>query len=574
MSKINKAHSQVELKIHCSELTRIDTQVFLLIKDQRTQNWTTTSCSTEVIKDDSNPHFVKSMIVDYYFEELQELRFIVVHVNKPNQKDWRQQELIGQFEYDLGSLMGGQGRKIQGNLYNPKNTIKKCGYIIISAEEFVQSKRIVRLQLKANQIEAKGCFKNFKSFKRKPDLYFRMSRANEDNTFSPIYESISIVSENPFWPEFEIPENTLCNGDEHRTLLIEVKNKRKSSRPILGRCTLSLNELLSNNKTFQLQSSSTKKNSGAFLRFLKVSIDEPATFLDYIAGGIKINLVVAIDFTSSNGDHRYSSSLHYNNPNVENSYQKAISSVGKILEAYDYDKKFPVYGFGAKFNGVLSHVYPLNNDHKNPEVTGVNGILTAYSQTMNSVELYGPTNFSPIINHTAQKIRSELNAGNNMVYYVLLIITDGVITDMQSTVRAIIKASSLPLSIVIVGVGDADFTKMHILDADDVPLTDGYSQMESDIVQFVVMNDFQTEYSKYLLPKKVLEEIPDQFLGYMRRNGIRSRPPINNEIVQLIDKSYRTNNDYDNAGSVSGTRDDDIPPAYSAEPLQQEIRKS
>ncbi|CAG8486944.1 8234_t:CDS:2, partial [Diversispora eburnea] len=184
--------------------------------------------------------------------------------------------------------------------------------------------------------------------------------------------------------------------------------------------------------------------------------------------------------------------------------------------------------------------------------TGVDEILTAYSQTMNSVELYGPTNFSPIINHTARKIRSELDAGNNMVYYVLLIITDGVITDMQSTIRAIIKASSLPLSIIIVGVGNSDFTKMHILDADDLPLTDGNSRMERDIVQFVVMNEFQTEYSKYLLPKKVLEEIPDQFLGYMKRNGIRPRSPINNEIVQLIDKKYKTNNnDYGNAGSAT-----------------------
>ncbi|CAG8601774.1 211_t:CDS:2 [Diversispora eburnea] len=184
MSKIKKAHSQVESKIHCIELTRIDAQVFLLIKDQRTQNWATTSCSTEVIKDRSNPHFVKSMLVDYYFEELQE----------------------------LSSSLGCQGRKIQGNLYDPKNPLKECGYIIILAEEFVQSKRIVKLQLQANQMTAKGCFKNFK---KKPDLYFRISRANEDNTFSPVYESISIVSENPFWPEFEIPENTLCNGDEH-----------------------------------------------------------------------------------------------------------------------------------------------------------------------------------------------------------------------------------------------------------------------------------------------------------------------------------------------------------------------
>ncbi len=48
---------------------------------------------------------------------------------------------------------------------------------------------------------------------------------------------------------------------------------------------------------------------------------------------------------------------------------------------------------------------------------------------------------------------------------------DGVITDMDTTIRAIVKASNLPLSIIIVGVGDADFTNMKILDADDEPLT-------------------------------------------------------------------------------------------------------
>jgi hypothetical protein len=32
------------------------------------------------------------------------------------------------------------------------------------------------------------------------------------------------------------------------------------------------------------------------------------------------------------------------------------------LEGYDYDRKFPLYGFGAKFNKELSHAYPLNNN--------------------------------------------------------------------------------------------------------------------------------------------------------------------------------------------------------------------
>ena len=42
--------------------------------------------------------------------------------------------------------------------------------------------------------------------------------------------------------------------------------------------------------------------------------------------------------------------------------------------------------------------------------------------------------------------------------------------DMDSTIRSIVSASVLPLSIVIVGVGNADFTNMNILDADSEPL--------------------------------------------------------------------------------------------------------
>lgn len=41
-------------------------------------------------------------------------------------------------------------------------------------------------------------------------------------------------------------------------------------------------------------------------------------------------------------------------------------------------------------------------------------------------------------------------------YYVLLIITDGQINDFQDTVDLIVKAASLPLSILFVGVGDGD----------------------------------------------------------------------------------------------------------------------
>lgn len=53
-----------------------------------------------------------------------------------------------------------------------------------------------------------------------------------------------------------------------------------------------------------------------------------------------------------------------------------------------------------------------------------------------------------------------------------MIITDGAITDMDATKRWIVKLSRLPCSVIIVGVGDADFSKMEELDGDDGLLRD------------------------------------------------------------------------------------------------------
>ena len=47
----------------------------------------------------------------------------------------------------------------------------------------------------------------------------------------------------------------------------------------------------------------------------------------------------------------------------------------------------------------------------------------------------------------------------------------------------IIKACYLPLSIIIIGIGDEDFTNMNVLDADDTPLVSSYGEkMSWDIV--------------------------------------------------------------------------------------------
>ena len=77
-------------------------------------------------------------------------------------------------------------------------------------------------------------------------------------------------------------------------------------------------------------------------------------------------------------------------------------------------------------------------------------------------------------------------------YFILLILTDGVITDMADTREAIVHASHLPMSVIIVGVGNADFTDMQMLDGDDGILRSPKGEpVLRDIVQFVPFKDFK-----------------------------------------------------------------------------------
>ena len=64
------------------------------------------------------------------------------------------------------------------------------------------------------------------------------------------------------------------------------------------------------------------------------------------------------------GDPRDSRALHYFNPEYPyNQYTTAIDSVGQVVQEYDSDKLFPVFGFGGVFFGnefsSTSHCHPL-----------------------------------------------------------------------------------------------------------------------------------------------------------------------------------------------------------------------
>ena len=56
---------------------------------------------------------------------------------------------------------------------------------------------------------------------------------------------------------------------------------------------------------------------------------------------------------------------------------------------------------------------------------------------------------------------------------------------MEETRGALVEASSLPMSVIIVGVGREDFSEMRLLDGDENRLKYHGRYAERDIVQFV-----------------------------------------------------------------------------------------
>jgi len=402
------------------------------------------------------------------------------------------------------------------------------------AEEISQNNDAVDFQMRANKLDKKDFF-------GKSDPYVNIYRANEGNTWTLVKRTEVIKNTlDPSWRPFEMSVDALCRGDYDRSLKFEVLDwNSDGSFDYIGEFCTSLREVSgfesshSAVTTFDVINARKKekkgskyKNSGTF-SFLKAAVRKRFSFLEYIHGGLDLNFTVAIDFTASNGNPQDPRSLHFRDPRAPNQYQQAIRAVGDIIQDYDSDKLFPALGFGARLppDGRVSHNFFLNFHASDPHCQRIDGVLAAYQNAIGMIQLYGPTNFAPIIDHSA-RIASTDQTGAN--YYVLLIITDGIITDMANTIRAIIAASYLPVSIIIVGVGDADFDAMDALDSDDALLSNGSSKAQRDIVQFVPFRNFFKGHdfagNQARLAKAVLEELPSQVTLYMELRGIKPGP--------------------------------------------------
>ena len=451
--------------------------------------------------DDNTIIFQQFFTIPYYFEKQQLLEFRVYFNNNEN-------ELI---QTSLGSIMGGRGQTLKKKLSNGED-------IFIKGNELKKSSKEIVLDIKIQGNNLVGTKYRYsvvnKGTDQKPDnkkLYDSEVKGVNKNTFDK--NQIVFLS-------CKIPLMYLNPGGERNDNLISIEFSDIIHRREIGNYQGYFSNIKNSNHLEIVLFNNIKA-------IINCKIESHPTFISYLRSGINIGLTIGIDFTGSNGHYKDPPSLHYLGGGLNN-YESAIRSCGDIVSAYDKEQSFPVFAFGFKFiNESLNNFegkytdfnYPINCNTENPAIKYIDGVLQEYRNFITKIHLAGPTYFSPMINDLIFEVEREIEEGQLYNYHIIMILTDGMIDDMAETKDSLVAASFLPISVIIIGIGNGDFTKMDILDADVSPLYDSTGRKaDRDLVQFVPYNQFKNNPQQ--LAEQVLEEIPRQVVEYFQHKGI------------------------------------------------------
>ncbi|CAG7823526.1 unnamed protein product [Allacma fusca] len=549
--------STVEVSISCRHLankdvlSKSDPMCAVFYKPPGAKTWVP-FMRTEVVENDLDPDFAAKITMEYRFEAVQGLRFEVYDWDSDS-NNLASQDSLGFIETNLAQIVtaGDEGLTLEltttKSTFLPQDFNKPHEIIILTAEELASEKDEVTLKFSGSSCGIwNACIP--------PRTFFSISKLNDAGKYLLVYKSKFARGSNPNWQLLKMTSRALCNGDHDRALKIEIYQRNlQGESASIGSVLTTLSKLL---KCDHQERIMLMTPDG------QCTLAPISTFLEFIQAGVEMRCCFAIDFTCSNGDPEDPLSLHNRTIGGTNPYEQAIHAVGTIVMDYDKSNALPAWGFGARIPpiGDTSHCFPITLE-KSPNCGSVSGLLDLYRTCIRKIQLYGPTYFAPVVK-TVSQMASKVKGGEQ--YYVLIIVTDGVITDMAKTKRAIVEASAFPMSIIIVGVGEADFSAMQELDGDAVRISANGRVAQRDIVQFVSyrsarawlgatgectaddlavaleeMEDDEMEdhepkppeppendeektnrLAESQLAKEVLFEIPDQLKGYMKAKGI------------------------------------------------------
>ncbi|EDO49902.1 predicted protein, partial [Nematostella vectensis] len=452
---------KIEIFVQCTDLVQLDkfskSDPLCVLSVKKLGHWTEFG-RTESLPNNLSPKFVESFVLEPSASLYPRLRFSLYDLANFTSKDLRKHDFIGCTEIDIDSLLSAESPYVR-TLRVPGD-IQTRGFIKLFYEEVHTSLTNVRFQISGVNLEKRSLLSKW-------DVFFELERLLPGGFYHPVYRSEIVARTlDPRWSPFDIYLQKLCNEEVTREAVISCWHYSSSGANTLiasARCPVGhlINRSIKVLQLVKPQKTQKARRAGTAgsLRIDHCHVDKHFSLVDYIRGGCDVTIACAIDFTLSNGDPSCRSSLHTLSCLYQNEYIGALRALGPVLMHYDEDKQIPTFAFGAKSKHGIPYCFALNGDESEPEISSIETLIDTYTRSLTTIKLGGPTYLVPVIKRLADYATRELSQ-DSQHYLVAMVIMDGVANDLDDTKEQIIQVSGLPLSIVVVGVGPADFTAM------------------------------------------------------------------------------------------------------------------
>ncbi|CEF71618.1 C2 domain and Copine domain-containing protein [Strongyloides ratti] len=420
---------------------------------------------TDVFFNNINPVFNHKSSIIYHFEGRQKLQFFIYSANPVTKEE---NFLIGKAIFNLHDLLllGGVGTaKIDRDptkIDQKQATSQICVRIHKSKKELA-----TLIKFKASGLSSQN------SYPLNPYFTVQIFDKEEPTNIILLHKSEIIRgSQSPNWKSF-ITLTKYLNLYKESMIKINVFNYNPNTMDsLIGSFNTTFFQLVQGQALkFSLNSITGAKLNDMTIDVIEFKPYEMTSFSDLILKDkLRIHCTIGIDFTAFNGPIEDPYSCHHFQDGERNDYQKILQNIFEDLSNCDLSRKVCVFGFGGrnKKSQLTSHLMPLECEkNKKPYFVTIDSLLNTYEKFLNENVLSTPCDFSDIIHQVKGMAKaSKKNCKNENIYFLLIILTRGCVKNNKKIIDAIVGCSILPLSIVVIPVGNIKYSLSNIYEAE------------------------------------------------------------------------------------------------------------
>ena len=255
-------------------------------------------------------------------------------------------------------------------------------------------------------------------------------------------------------------------------------------------------------------------------------------FIDYILSGIHLKNFICIDFSDKE-------LLEMNQ--LSNHYLNSILGFRETLN--NFSRKYEVYGFDYVLKNKNDNEDFLNFDKDDEELEGYTSISYAYYQFLLRLDLSDKiikkekkNKLSSLISHISKKIFQKKSLNEyNLIFILINSLNEA---QFQDCIDCFIKASFLPISFIIIGIGNDEnkFVNMKKL-CEIKKIKKGLNKLR-DNTFFISMKE--CENKSEIIKNKCLIKIPEQICEFyeinkISLNDIKESNQNNKESIAMFD---------------------------------------